>query len=140
MYLLPQTPLPSTSNFVPRPNSTFRPITPVTNQPSNEASPGSSLSCRQGTPNASTSSNSSQNNAPLQSSVPVQQYQTSPSRPHLPQSPNKAPTNSFLQQSISAPEASKPSTQEQRILKSNNGQGVKSSRKQGITPTSSTDG
>ena len=31
MYPLPQTLLPSTSGFVPRPNSAFRPITPVTN-------------------------------------------------------------------------------------------------------------
>ena len=52
MYPLPQTPVPSTSNFVPRPNSAFRPISPVTGQPNNEASPGSSLPCGQGTPDA----------------------------------------------------------------------------------------
>ena len=29
MYPLPQTPLPCTSGFIPRPSSTFRPITPA---------------------------------------------------------------------------------------------------------------
>ena len=36
--IYPFTSLPSTSNFVPRPNSIFRPISPITGQQSNEAS------------------------------------------------------------------------------------------------------
>ena len=70
MYPLPQTPLPCTSGFIPRPSSTFRPITPaalspatggvaanlVHEQQSKENSPGSSLPCGQGTPTAPTNS------------------------------------------------------------------------------------
>ena len=64
MYPLPQTPLPSTSCFIPRPNSTLHPIMPAAPSPatgtakphqtqqSQESSPGSSLPCRQGTPTA----------------------------------------------------------------------------------------
>ena len=33
MYPLPQTPLPSTSGFIPRPNSTFQPIMPAAPSP-----------------------------------------------------------------------------------------------------------
>ena len=139
MYPLPQTPVPSTSNFVPRPNSMFRPISPITGQPSNEASPGSSLPCGQGTPDASTYSNSSQNNVSSQNSVSLQQPKASPVNAHLSQSPNRAPTNSVSQQPISAPEANEPSSLEQRIPKSNNGQGVKKSKQPVTTSTSSTD-
>ena len=70
MYPLPQTPLPCTSGFIPRPNSTFWPITPAAPSPvtggiaassfheqqSKETSPGSSLPCGQGTPTAPTDS------------------------------------------------------------------------------------
>ena len=66
MYPLPQTPLPCTSGFIPRPSSMFRPITPaapspttggvaantVYEQQSKETSPGSSPPCGQGTPTA----------------------------------------------------------------------------------------
>ena len=66
MYPLPQTPLPCTSSFIPRPSSTFQPITPAAPSPatgvvaaqppqtqqSQETSPGSSLQCGQGTPTA----------------------------------------------------------------------------------------
>ena len=80
MYPLFQTLLPSTSNFVPRPNSTFRPISPITGQQSNEAS-DSLLPCGQGISDASANSNSSQNDASLQSSALPQQPQA-----QLPQS------------------------------------------------------
>ena len=70
MYPLPQTPLPCTSGFIPRPSSMFRPITPaapsptsggvavnpVHEQQSKETFPGSSLPCGQGTPTAPASS------------------------------------------------------------------------------------
>ena len=70
MYPLPQTPLPCTSGFIPRPSSTFWPITldapspateevaakPFHAQQSKETSPGSLLQCGQGTPTAPTDS------------------------------------------------------------------------------------
>ena len=70
MYPLPQTPLPCTSGFIPRPSSMFRPITPaapssateavaanpVHEQQSKETSPGSSLPCKQVTSTAPASS------------------------------------------------------------------------------------
>ena len=64
MYPLPWTPLPSTSGFIPRPSSTFQPITPAAPPPateeakppqtpqSQESLPGSSIPCGQGTPTA----------------------------------------------------------------------------------------
>ena len=66
MYPSPQTPIASTSGFVPRPSSRFQPITPAALSPvqktdavsqqiepqSNESSPGSSLPCGQDTPTA----------------------------------------------------------------------------------------
>ena len=63
MYPLPQTPLPSTSGFIPRPSSTFQPIMPAATerakphqtQQTQEFSPGSSLPCGQGTPTATSS-------------------------------------------------------------------------------------
>ena len=70
MYPLPQTPLPCTAGFIPRPSSTFQPIMPAVPSPatgvvvaqppqteqSQETSPGSSLQCGQGTPTAPTDS------------------------------------------------------------------------------------
>ena len=70
MYPLPQTPLPCTSGFIPRPSSTFQPITPAAPSPatgtaklhqtqqSQETSPGSSLPYGQGTPTAPADSQS----------------------------------------------------------------------------------
>ena len=72
MYPLPQTPIASTSGFVPRPSSRFQPITPAAPSPvqktdavsqqiepqSNGSSPGSSLPCGQDTPTAPVSSTS----------------------------------------------------------------------------------
>ena len=82
MYLLPKTPLPSTSGFVPRPTPTFQPITPGpppkavkthhTNNPQSvETLPESSLPCGQWTPMGLTSTNSmpSQHPSPPQSVV-----------------------------------------------------------------------
>ena len=59
MYPLPTNPLPSTSTSVPRPTSTFKPISPqqLTNSTENqntESSPQSSLPCGQRTPTSST--------------------------------------------------------------------------------------
>ena len=70
MYPLPQTPLPCTSGFIPRPSPTFKPITPAALSPvtgevaakpfhaqqSKETSPGSSLPCGQETRTAPTDS------------------------------------------------------------------------------------
>ena len=66
MYPLPQTPLPSTSGCISRPNSTFQPIMPAAPSPATgsakphqtqqtqESSPGISLPC--GTPTATSNS------------------------------------------------------------------------------------
>ena len=60
MYLLHTNSLPSTSTFVPRPTSTFEPIspqqvtTPNTKNQKTESSPQSSLPCGQQTPTSST--------------------------------------------------------------------------------------
>ena len=70
MYPLPQTPLPCTSGFIPRPSSILTPITPAAPSPttgkvaaesfhaqrSKETSQGSLLQCGQGTPTAPTDS------------------------------------------------------------------------------------
>ena len=70
MYPLPQTPLPCTSGYIPRPSSTFQPImlaapspttgevaaTPPQAQKSKEISQGSLLQCRQGIPTVPTDS------------------------------------------------------------------------------------
>ena len=64
MYPLLKTPIPSTSGFILRPMSTFKPVTPVNSQHTADAqniyqqqsigsSPGSSLPCGQRTPTAS---------------------------------------------------------------------------------------
>ena len=67
--------------------------------------------------------------------------QTLPRRKERHDLPSRMQVNSLCQQSISAPEASEHSTTEQRIPKSNNGQGVKSSRKQeGASTSSAPDG
>ena len=87
MYPLPQTPLPCTSGFIPRPSSTFQPIMPAAPSPatgigvakphqtqqSQETSPDSSLQCGQGTPTA-----------PTESQTPVHQMAAPPARVYLP--------------------------------------------------------
>ena len=60
----------------------------------------------------------------LNTGTPQQQFiqpQASPNGQQLPQSPKRAQTNLFSQQSISAPEANEPSIPGQRIPNSNNG-------------------
>ena len=89
MYPLCKTPVPSTSGFVPRPTSTFKPVAPANSQhladPQNTyqqqsigSSPGSSLPCGQCTPTATNTST-------------LPQVTTSP-QPATPQFPNP---NSF---------------------------------------------
>ena len=68
MYPLPTNPSPSTSTSVPRPTSTFEPISPqqLTENQNTESSPQSSLPCGQQTPASSTSTSdtSSQHTPP----------------------------------------------------------------------------
>ena len=144
MYPLPPTPLPSVSGFVPRPSSTSKPIPPkgqqtVTSPQSSDqpqkddsigTSPGSSLPCGQGTPqDPPSSTNESPSWSPQHSPQQV-----------LPQ-PNPPPTtpSSGSQINLSAkpfiPAAvapqNVPSSPQQSIPKSTNGEGVKCSRQQG---------
>ena len=161
MYPLPQTPLPSTSGFIPRPSSTFLPITPAAPSPatgtskphktqqSQESSPGSSLPCGQGTHTATSSqppaqpggNTSSQDipskNSPMHSQFTPQDVipQTSPTDQ---QSPVRTKNNPLSQNSIPAPEATVPNTPEEKIPKSLNGEGVKNSRKQATMSTTTT--
>ena len=80
MYPLPKTPLPSTSDFLPKPTPTFKPIVPDTssihhanNSQSVETLPGSSIPCGQQTPRESTSTNCTPSqHTPPQSVVPPQ--------------------------------------------------------------------
>ena len=162
MYPLPQTPLPCTSGFIPRPSSTFRPITPAAPSPatgtakphqtqqSQETSPGSSLPCGQGTPTAPTDSQppvqpdgstTSQgiptNNSPVHSQFTPQGV-TPQKSPIEQQSPIRTQTNPLSQNSIPAPEATVPDTPEEKIPKSLNGDGVNNSRKQATTSTTNT--
>ena len=155
MYPLPKTPLPSTSDFVPRPTPTFQPIAPDTssntvnthhtnNPQSVETLPGSSLPCGQQTPRGSTSTNStpSQHTSP-QSVVPPQPATSwSPNPTNTPthtqnpptqlkqQSPTGTNTNLTTQPSIPATEThqSVSSSPRQHIPKSMNGEGVKNSK------------
>ena len=136
MYPLPQTPLPCTSGFVPRPSSTFEPTTLATTSPvpggvatnsvdeqqSNAMPPDSSLPHGQGTPAAPASS----------------MYSTSQDNHTLPRQevPTGSQNNLPAQHIISAPASTVPSTPEHRVPKSANGEGVKNSRKQGTASTS----
>ena len=90
MYPLPTNPLPSTSTSVPRPTSTFKPISPqqLTNSTENkntESSPQSSLPCGQRTPTSSTNTL----DTPSQH-TPTQPHHTSP-KPHKPQAMQHSP-------------------------------------------------
>ena len=144
MYLLPSTPLPSVSGFVPRPSPTFKPIPPKgqptvtsprsSDQPQKDdsigTSPGSSLPCGQGTPqDPPSSTNESPSWSPQHSPQQV-----------LPQ-PNPPPTTPSSESQINpsakpfilaavAPQ-NVPSSPQQNIPKSTNGEGVKCSRQQG---------
>ena len=161
MYPLPQTPLPCTSGFIPRPSSTFQPIMPAAPSPatgigaakphqtqqSQETSPGSSLQCGLGTPIAPTDSQTPvqpdgsttcqgipTNNSPAHSQFTPCDItpQTSPIKQ---QSSIRMHTNLLSQNSIAAPEATISDTPEEKVPKSLNGEGVKNSRKQATTST-----
>ena len=140
MYPLHTSSLPSTSTFIPRPPSTFEPIspqqvtTPNTNQ-NTESSPQSSLPCGQQTPTSSTNnSDTPSQDTPPQSIVhsqpqpftPTQMHHTSP-KPHQPQdiqhSPVKTNINLPTQPSI-------PDEETQCVPKSTNGNQVKRSKPQ----------
>ena len=76
---------------------------------------------------------------PNPNAIPAQQQFTQPhatpqASPIRQQLPIRTQANPFPQHSIPAPEAPVPSTPEQRIPKSINGEGVKNSRKQGMHP------
>ena len=88
MYPLPKTPLPSTSDFVPKPTPTFQPITPdtssktvtthhTTSPQSIGTSPGSSIPCGQPSPRESTSTKSTPSQHPPQQLVVPPQPATS---------------------------------------------------------------
>ena len=155
MYPLPQTPLPCTSGFIPRPSSTFRPITPAAPSPttgevaakslqaqqSKETSPGSLLQCGQGIPTAPTDSqtpvqldgNTTHQGTPT-NNLPTHPPFTHPgvtpqTSPIEQQSPIRTPTDPLSQHFIAAPEATMPDTPEEKIPKSLNGEGVKNSKK-----------
>ena len=104
MYPLPTNPLPSISTSVPRPTSTFEPISPqqLTNSTENhntESSPQSSLPCGQQTPTTSTNtSDTPSQHKPPQPFVhsqprphtPTQMHHTSP-KPHKPKDMQHSP-------------------------------------------------
>ena len=124
-------------------------VKPHQTQQSQESSLGSSLPCGQGTPTATSlqplaqpdGSTSSQGiptkNSPVHSQFAPQGVspQTSPIGQ---QSPIRTKNNSLSQNSIPAPEAIVPDTPEEKIPKSLNGEGVKNSRKQATTSTTTT--
>ena len=141
MYPLHTNSLPSTSTFIPRPTSTFKPIspqqitTPDTKNQNTESSPQSSLPCGQQTPTSSTNTSDtpSQDTPPQpfahsqpQPFTPTQMHHTSP-KPHKPQdkqpSPVKTNVNLPTQPSI-------PDVETQRIPKSTNANQVKRSKPQ----------
>ena len=115
MYPLHTNSLPSTSTFVPRPTSTFEPIspqqvtTPDTTNQNTESSPQSSLPCGQQTPTSSTNN----------SDTPSQDTPPQGNQP----SPVKTNVNPPTQPSISDEET-------QQIPKSTNGNQVKHSKPQ----------
>ena len=135
MYPLPQTPIPCTSGFVPRPSPTFEPTTSAAASPvlrgvaansaneeqRNMMSPSSLLPCGQGMPTVATSSTGS---TPQTSHTLLEQ-----------ESPIGTQNDPPAQHIISAPVTTVPSTQELKLPKSANGERVKNSRKQENTPT-----
>ena len=113
MYPLPKTPLPSTSDFVPKPTPTFQPIAPGTslihhanNPQSVETSQGSSIPCGQQIPREATSTNSTPSqHTPPQSVVPPQLSTL--------QSPNPSNTHAHVQ-SNKTPQPSSPTQLKQQ--------------------------
>ena len=144
MYPLPPTPLPSVSGFIPRPSPIFKPIPPKgqptvtsprsSDQPQKDnsigTSPGSSLPCGQGMPqDPPSSTNESPSWSPQHS---PQQVLPQPNPP--PTSPSSgSQINPSAKPFIPATVAPKnvPSSPQQNIPKSTNGEGVKHSRQQG---------
>ena len=135
MYPLHTNPLPSTSTFVPRPTSTFEPISPqqITTPNTKNQNTESSLPCGQRTPTSSTNTSDtpSQDTPPQpfvhsQPHTPTQTHHTSP-KSHKPQdiqcSPVKTNINPPTQPSI-------PDEEAQRVPKSTNGNQVKRSKPQ----------
>ena len=93
MYPLFKTPIDSTSGFIPRPLSTFKPVAPTTSQDTDNSqnhqqsigsSQGSSLPCGQCTPTAATSNTGT----PPQVTVPPR-----PATPQLPNTSSFTPLN-----------------------------------------------
>ena len=108
MYPLHMNSLPSMSTFIPRPTSTFKPIspqqvtTPDTKNQNTESSPQSSLPCGQQTPtsSANTSDTPSQDTPPQPHSQPqpctlTQMHHTSP-KPHKPQDKQPSPVKTNI--------------------------------------------
>ena len=152
MYPLPKTPIPSTSGFIPRPMSTFKPVAPANSQHTADAqntyqqqsigsSPGSSLPCGQRTPTASVSNTSTPPQVAVSPQPATPQFPNpnsfntpqhgahSPSMPSpiwqpKQQSPLQSPsTQSFIPAAVTHTTVS--STSEQKIPKSLNGERVK---------------
>ena len=152
MYPLLQPPLLCTSGFIPRPSSTFQPITPAAPSPatktakphqtqqSQEPSPGSSLPCGEGTPTATSDSqpqvqpgsSTTSQGIPTKNSPAHSQFMLEGVTPQT--SPIRTQNYSLSQNSIPAPEATVPNTPEEKIPKSLNRKRVKNSRKQATTP------
>ena len=144
MYPLPPTPLPSVSGFVPRPSPTFKPIPPkrqptVTSPQSSDqpqkddsvgTSPGSSLPCEQGMPQDQPSStNESPSWSPQHSPQHALPQPNPPPTTHSSGSQINPSAKPFIP-AVPAPR-NVPSSPQQNIPKSTNGEGVKCSRQQG---------
>ena len=144
MYPLPSTPLPSVSGFVPGPSPTFKPISPKgqptvmsprsSDQPQKDdstgTSPGNSLPCGQGMPQDPPSSTNESPSWSLQHSP----QQVLPQPNPLPMTPSGgSQINPSAKPFIPAAVAPQnvPSSPQQKIPKSTNGEGVKRSRQQG---------
>ena len=159
MYPLCKTPVPSTSGFIPRPTSTFKPVAPANSQHSADAqntyqqhsigsSPGSSLLCGQCTTASATNTSTPPQVAispqpatpqfPKPNSFNTPRYSAhvpsvpSPIRQPRQQSPLQTNTSPSTQSYIPATvtHTTVPSTPEQKVPKSLNGEGVKNNRQQ----------
>ena len=161
MYPLPKTPIPSTSGLIPRPTSTFKPVTPADSQHKADAqntyqqqsigsSPGSSLLCGQCTPTASVRNTSTPPQVTISPRPATPQFPNtnsfntpqhgahSPSVPSPIQQPGQQSplqTNISLSTQSFIPAAAihttVSSTSEQKIPKFLNGERVKNNRQQG---------
>ena len=143
MYPLPSTPLPSVSGFVPRPSPTFKPIPPkgqptVMSQSSDQqqkddsigTSPGSSLPCGQSTPQDPPSSTNESPSWSPQHPPQLVLLQPNPP-PTTPSSGSQINPSAKPFIPAAAVPQNVPSSLQQNIPKSTNGEGVKRSRQQG---------